>query len=570
VTSWLTGLDAVAARREAAEEPARPSELAELTARQHDATAAVVEIGGRSISWADLHARVRDTAAGLVAAGVRPGDRLALLVPPSIELTVALYAVWQAGGVIVVVDRGLGLRGMGRALRSAKIDHLVADTAGLLASRPMRVPGTRIAVREPGSVLGRLGRVRHTMPGLARLGLDLPTPGESDAADEAAVIFTSGATGPAKGVLYRHRQVRAQLELIRASYAIMPDDRIVAAFAPFALYGPALGVPSAVPATDVTKPGTLTAAALADAAVAIEATIIFASPAALANVLATAGDITPAQRAALGRVRLLMSAGAPVPAELLRRLSELLPNAQLHTPYGMTEGLPLTDISLPEIDAAEIEAAEIGAAGAGDGVCVGRPLPGVELLIAALDSAGRPAEVLTDRPGETGEIWVRAAHLRDRYDALWVTDQASAAHPGWHRTGDVGALDDQGRLWVQGRMVHVISTADGPVTPVGIEQSVQRDLGNLTGASGGKPGVAVVGVGPAGTQQVVVVLTGHGGPLAPLALTDTARAAAGRSVAAVLVTKALPVDIRHNSKIDRVAVGQWAARVLSGRSEPPG
>jgi acyl-CoA synthetase (AMP-forming)/AMP-acid ligase II len=312
-----------------------------------------------------------------------------------------------------------------------------------------------------------------------------------------------------------------------------------------------------VPATDVTRPGTLTAAALADAAVAIDATVVFASPAALANVLATAGDLTVEHRAALGRVRLLMSAGAPVPVELLRRLSVLLPNAQLHTPYGMTEGLPLTDISLPEIEAA----------GAGDGVCVGRPLPGVELQIATLDCAGRPAGVLTDRVGETGEIWVRAAHLRDRYDALWVTDQAAASHPGWHRTGDVGALDEHGRLWVQGRMVHVISTADGPVTPVGIEQSVQRNLGNLTGATGGKPGVAVVGVGPEGTQQVVVVLTGSGGPLAPLALTDTARAAAGRDVAAVLVTKTLPVDIRHNSKVDRVAVGQWAAKVLSGRAD---
>ena len=92
-------------------------------------------------------------------------------------------------------------------------------------------------------------------------------------------------------MLYRHRQIRAQLELIRASYGITADDRIVAAFAPFALYGPALGVPSAVPATDVTQPGTLTAAALGDAAAAIDATVVFASPAALANVLATAGDV---------------------------------------------------------------------------------------------------------------------------------------------------------------------------------------------------------------------------------------------------------------------------------------
>ena len=131
----------------------------------------MVEVGGRSISWADLFTRVRDTGAGLVAAGVRPGDRVALLVPPSIELTVSLYAVWRAGAVIVVVDRGLGVRGMGRALRSARVDHLIADTPGLLAARPMRVPGTRIATRAAVSTaVSRLAGVSQNLPGLAELG----------------------------------------------------------------------------------------------------------------------------------------------------------------------------------------------------------------------------------------------------------------------------------------------------------------------------------------------------------------------------------------------------------------
>jgi acyl-CoA synthetase (AMP-forming)/AMP-acid ligase II len=364
---------------------------------------------------------------------------------------------------------------------------------------------------------------------------------------------------------------------------VTPDDRIVAAFAPFALYGPALGVPSAVPATDVTKPGTLTAAALGDAAASVGATVVFASPAALANVLATTGALTAEQRVALGRVRLLMSAGAPVPAALLRRLGAALPNAAMHTPYGMTEGLPLTDISLPEIENA----------GLGDGVCVGRPLRGVELLIGPLDPDGVAGTDLTAEPGVSGEIWARAAHLRDRYDTLWMANRAAAMHPGWHRTGDVGALDAQGRLWVQGRTVHVVSTPEGPVTPVGIEQQIQRGLGGggtdagpaarstavpparstggaLHGARSARPGsgggVAVVGVGPVGTQQLVVVLTGPGGPLASPDLADRTRTAAGRSVAAVLVRKELPVDIRHNSKIDRSALARWAAALLSGRA----
>ena len=329
-------------------------------------------------------------------------------MPPSIELTVSLYAVWRAGGVIVVVDKGLGLRGMGRALRSARVDHLIADTPGLLAAGPMRVPGRRIATR--AVVRGgdaELAQVRHTLPELAALGRSSGLPaadgGFADD-DEAAVIFTSGATGPAKGVLYRHRQVRAQIEVIRQAYAMTAADRIVAAFAPFALYGPALGIPSAVPATDVTKPGTLTAAALADAALAIDATVVFASPAALGNVLATADTISTArQRQALRRVRLLMSAGAPVPAPLLRRLTAVLPNADMHTPYGMTEGLPLTDISLTEIEAA----------GAGDGVCVGRPLPGVEVLVAPLGS-GRGGRHRADR--------CAGRHRRDL--------GAGRAHPG--------------------------------------------------------------------------------------------------------------------------------------------
>ncbi len=559
------------------------SELAELMARDGDPTAAVVEVGGRSISWAELADRVGDTAAGLTAAGVRPGDRVALLVPPSIELTVALYAVWAAGAVIVVVDRGLGLTGMGRALRSARVDHLIADTAGLLASRPMRVPGTRIAVRDVPRPVRRLGRVNHTIAALVRSGrppgTDHRGTGGGTAADgtgaglgigtgigtgtgtgtgpddEAAVIFTSGATGPAKGVRYLHRQVRAQLAVIESTYRLTADDRIVAAFAPFALYGPALGIPSAVPGTDVTRPGSLTAAALGDAVVAVTATVVFASPAALTNVLATAADLTEQHRAALGRVRLLMSAGAPVPAGLLRRLAALMPRAELHTPYGMTEGLPLTGISLPEIEDA----------GDGDGVCVGRPLPDVGLLIGALDHRGVPATELTDRPDVSGEIWVSAAHLKDRYDSRWALEQAAAVHPGWHRTGDVGMIDGGGRLWVQGRTAHVIRTGAGPVTPVGVEQRVQHALSSCDAEAFADPQVAVVGVGPAGTQQVVVVIAGAAGPLASPAITDAARLAAGVPVAAVLRRRTLPVDIRHNSKIDRVAVGGWAERVLAGK-----
>ncbi|HEY5981421.1 MAG TPA: AMP-binding protein [Microlunatus sp.] len=376
----------------------------------------------------------------------------------------------------------------------------------------------------------------------------------ASAEDEAAVLFTSGATGPAKGVVYRHRQLRAQLDLVRLVCGLGPGARLVAAFPPFALYGPALGAAAAVPDMDPTRPGTLTATALAEAVAAVEATVVFASPAALRNVARTAGDLTPEHRVHLEGVRTVLSAGAPVPVPLLRTIQTLLSHAELHTPYGMTEALPATDITLGEIEQALAEAGP-----AVNGVCVGRPLPGVRLALDPLDPSGRPAGAPETGSGVTGEICVSAAHVKDHYDRLWSTQQRSATPAGWHRTGDVGHLDRQGRLWVEGRLVHVITGAGGPVTPVGIEQRIE----SVTGVELS----AVVGVGPAGTQQTVAVLVPTGRPRGPLADPDLAaavRAAAEQPLAAVLVTDRLPVDIRHASKIDRARVARWAEHVLAG------
>src|SRR5690606_29678524 len=155
------------------------------------------------------------------------------------------------------------------------------------------------------------------------------------------------------------------------------------------------------------------------------------------------------------------------------------------------------------------------------------------------------------------------------YDRLWTTQRASDRPRGWHRTGDVGHLDGRGRLWVEGRLAHVVSTAAGPVPPYPVEERV-RALPRLAD-------VAVVGVGPAGAQQVVVVvvpeprsgpvgrLTGSpsgSGRLAPAQLAALVREAAGLPVAAVLVRDWLPVDVRHASKVDRGALARWANGVL--------
>ncbi|MDP9395111.1 MAG: alpha/beta fold hydrolase [Actinomycetota bacterium] len=549
VAAWVAQLDAPPADPVAAEAPERPPLWAALAARAGDRAPAIV-VPGRAVSFDLLERRVRELAVGLADSGVRRGDRVALLVPPGADLTAAVYAVWRAGGVIVVADKGLGVRGMGKALRSARPDVVLGTAQGLAAARAMRLPGTRIAAGPMTPATMRALGGESSLADLARRGRAAPEPAPPSPEDECAVVFTSGATGPAKGVVYRHRQVQAQVELIRSTYALGPDDRLVAAFAPFAIYGPALGIGSAVPDMDVTSPGSLSARALADAVRDIDATVVFASPASLRSVLASADALDAEQRAALARVRLLMSAGAPVPAALLRSLAAVLPNAEPHTPYGMTEVLPVTDVSLAEVEAA----------GEGNGVCVGRPLPGVTVTVSPLSADGSADGRLTDEPDVTGEICVRAPHVKDRYDGLWLTERASSRNPGWHRTGDVGHLDTDGRLWVEGRLVHVVVTPDGVVTPVGIERRVEA-LDTVRSA-------AVVGVGPRGTQQVVVVVVPTEGsarpPLAELEQAAAVRDVADVDVAAVLVAPELPVDIRHNSKVDRQALARWASRVLAG------
>ncbi|MBD8583526.1 alpha/beta fold hydrolase [Frigoribacterium sp. CFBP 8766] len=540
--------------------------------------------GPRRVSWQLLSRRVHEIALGLRKHGVRPGDRVSLLVQPGADLTAVLYACVRIGAVVVVADAGLGVRGLTRAVRGAWPDHVIGQLPGLTAARALGWPGRVVSTQRLSPVLARSLGVETSLPEIAALGrrahdamAELPEPPVAEA--PAAILFTSGSTGPAKGVVYRHGQLTALRDALADRYGVGPGTGLVAGFAPFALLGPALGATSVTPDMDVTSPRTLTARAVAAAAEAVDATVVFLSPAALTNVVATADELDDAGRRALAGVSTFLSAGAPVSATLLAAAGDLMPGAVPHTPYGMTEGLLMTDVTLDEVR----EAASDPSA---NGVCVGRPAPTVQVRVAPLDEAGRASDAFSDAVGVTGEIVVSAPHLKHGYDRLWLTDRASVRGVGdttgvggaaagtdassagssgrWHRTGDVGHVDDQGRLWVEGRLPHVVTTASGPLTPVAAEQAVE----SLAGVAR----AAVVGVGPAGTQQVGVVCEGSPAVRRPgLAAADLAadvRAAVldavGHRVAAVLVVPELPTDVRHNSKIDRARLSAWATSVLSG------
>ena len=623
----------------------------------------------RTVSWRLLSRRVRQIAAGLVFIGVGPGDRVSLLVPPSADLTAVLYACVRIGAIVVVADAGLGLAGLTRAVRGARPDFVIGAAPGLMAARALGWPGRKISTaRFPAPMAALLG-IEHTLAelvqlGQARLDADDALPPEPAPTDPAAVLFTSGSTGPAKGVVYTHGQLSAVSNALYLQYGVGVGTGLVAGFAPFALLGPALGARSVTPDMDVTAPKTLTATAVAAAVAAIDATVVFLSPAALVNVVATAGALTAADHAALAGVQRFLSAGAPISESLLAQAATLMPHATAHTPYGMTEGLLMADITLegiraaaasvampleadaaahvseavsvpdtavsasssngagaawqsevatsedrPVVSAASVPETAVSASSTGGdeaapiatapstpastatvpstvnpsspatapavatapssvnpagGVCVGGSTQTTRIRISALDASGASVGELSEQPDVTGEIVVSAPHVKDHYDRLWLTERASrrGAVPGerWHRTGDVGHLDSAGRLWVEGRMPHIIVTADGVVTPVGPEQRIET-LPDVARA-------AFVGVGPVGTQQQVAVIEtvppARSVHRASAPLAAAVRAAVGSPVAAVLVVSGLPTDIRHNSKIDRSRLSRWAAGILSG------
>lgn len=579
VARWLpTVLDGSSPVRPAVSSSAQPAPSArpgEAIARlaadpERRGLPAVVELAGpdgerREISWSLLHRRVEDVAAGLLSHGVMPGDRVSILVTPGADLTVVLFACLRIGAVAVIADAGLGTAGLTRAVVGSHPDWIIGIPKALVGARALGWPGRRISVATlPTLDRAALG-VETSVTQLARTGAQMRELGAPlDAAwpdpdADAAILFTSGSTGPAKGAVYTHAQMAAMFSAVGDTLELDPERGLVAGFAPFALLGPALGAPSVVPDMDVTRPGELTAAALAEAVEALGSPAVFTAPAALRNILDTAGELDEAGRAALARVPSFFSAGAPIPAHLLRRLRELMPRARALTPYGMTECLAVAAIDLEGIEEA----------GPGAGVCVGRPVPRAEVAIAALDANGVPGAEITEEPGVTGEILVRAPHVRDRYLMLWGTTAESMRFAGWHATGDVGHLDEAGRLWVEGRTAHVIATAQGPITPVLVEDAAESV------PSVRRAGAA--GVGPRGTQHAVVVLETEEGyrpgkatrprPADP-ALAEAVRRAVRETsrvdVVAVFTTAALPTDIRHNSKIDRAALARWAEATLRG------
>jgi acyl-CoA synthetase (AMP-forming)/AMP-acid ligase II len=517
-----------------------------------------------ALTYADLDRRSDAIAAGLARRGIARGTRTVVMVRPTPEFFLLMFALFKAGAVPVLVDPGIDKRALKQCLDEAAPEAFIGIPLAQLA---------RVALRWARSARVRITTGRRavladaTLADVERDGANAgPQLAQTQPDDVAAILFTSGSTGVPKGVVYRHRHFVAQIDMLRDAFGLQPGGVDLPTFPPFALFDPALGVTSIIPDMDPTRPARANPRRLLQAIERFGVTQLFGSPA-LVAVLARHGVHLPT-------VKRVLSAGAPVPPDVVARMRTLLPDdAQLWTPYGATECLPVSVIEGRELERTR-EATERGA-----GTCVGHPVAPNDVRIIRIDDNAIDtwSDALLVKPGHVGEIAVAGPTATDAYfrrDAATALAKIRERRDDGserivHRMGDLGWLDAEGRLWFCGRKTHRVVVDEATtlcteqVEPVfNTHPQVRR--------------TALVGVGARGAQVPVLCVELHAGVDAKRfdAIADALRHLGDGLVHTAKVQHFLrhpgfPVDIRHNAKIGREKLAVWAARELDKRPSEP-
>jgi acyl-CoA synthetase (AMP-forming)/AMP-acid ligase II len=553
--------------------------LSSMAARRPHALAVVVPDGrdrsGRvrytHLTYRQLDHESNRIALGLKATGTRRGSRAVVMVPPSLDFFSLVFGLFKAGVVPVLIDPGIGLRNLKQCCREAAPEIFIGVPKAVWAHRFLgwgrETVKRRIMVasgRNPGERASG-----KTLDDLRRLGSDTLERGSGSgtfiallAADEtAAILFTSGSTGPPKGAVYTHAIFEAQIDAFRTLYSIEPGEIDLCTFPLFALFAPALGMTAVVPEMNPTHPAQVDPAKIFQAIDDFGVTNLFGSPALLRR-LVEAGATASTRLASVKRV---ISAGAPVSHRVVEGIARLLLSpAQVHTPYGATEALPVSSIGSDEILDETRRLTDQG-----KGVCVGRPADGIDAKIIRIRDGAIPlwSDDLVVGDGVVGEIVVSGPVVtREYFNRSEANHVSKIADPErgtfHHRMGDLGYRDDQGRLWFCGRKSQRVIVGGETLFTIPCE--------------------AIFNTHPSVARTALVGVT-RGGKVAPVIcvepnrpLTRKERQALGRElldrgasfdhtrlIRTILFHRAFPVDVRHNAKIFREKLAVWASRKLS-------
>jgi acyl-CoA synthetase (AMP-forming)/AMP-acid ligase II len=530
--------------------------LAEMAQLQPERIGVIEKVLGGYRSWTfrELDEHASAYAHGLNAIGISREDRTILMVRPSMAFICLTFALFRLGAPVILIDPGMGYRNLLRCIASVKPTAFI----GVPKAHIFRLFNRHnfLSVRKTVCVGPALGLLGRSLQGLADFAGGPFPPRDTRPEDLAAIIFTTGSTGPPKGVEYRHGNFSAQLELIRDYYQLTPDDIDQPAFPLFALFSTALGATAIIPEMDPARPAQVDAKLFVKSIIDRQVTYSFGSPA-IWNVVSR---YCLAKGIRLESLRLVLMAGAPVPGELVGRVRQIISaDGEIHTPYGATESLPVTSISGGEIMAETWPLSRVG-----KGTCVGRPLPGIDLKIIRMsDGPLRDWSEVEELPGgETGEIVVRGGVVTTAYYhnvaenlLAKINDQGTF----WHRLGDLGYLDGADRLWFCGRKAHRVETGDGMLFTIPCEAIFNEH-----------PAVyrsALVGVSAKGGQSIPVMIVEPNCCCDEEQLLVDLQALAEandltRTIKHFLINDEFPVDIRHNAKIFREKLAVWAAGEL--------
>ena len=506
------------------------------------------------LTFAQLDKESDCLAHGLERVGIKRGTRTIIMVPPSLDFFALTFALFKIGAVPVVVDPGMGVKRMIQCLKESKPEAFIGiSKAHMLRWRHpsfFRTINTWVTVGRrwfPGVFTLKQVHQRPWVP---------YQPAVTYADEMAAILFTTGATGPAKGVVYTHGNFDAQVRHIQSYFDIGPEEIDLPTFPLFSLFDPALGMTAVIPDMDPTRPAEADPEKIIDIIEDQGVTNMFGSPALLNHV----GDHGRSSGATLPSLKRVISAGAPVTPDIIEKFSGMLSRgAEIHTPYGATEAMPVLCLEASEILGTTRKFSEQGY-----GICVGRPVG--DIVVGIIRITDNPIEHWSDEllveKGEIGEIIVKGDVATRHYFEKPEVELAAKIQDGdefWHRMGDLGWQDNKDRVWFCGRKSHRVVTDNGPLFTIPCEAIFNQHPAVFRSA--------LVGTGRLQQQKPVICIelnknekSVNKDALKHELLNLAAKNPMTQEIKTVLFHDGFPVDIRHNSKIYREQLTKWAEK----------